>query len=334
VEHRGIVQLTHTADSNCVRCHGNLAVASGTPRFERTIFNFDSRHPEFAPLRGGARDPGTIAFNHHVHLRADIAGPKGKVRLVCDDCHRTPADANRAWRFAEIQKTAPAPPAAEAPDILRPSSGRAYMLPVTYARTCAACHTLQFDAASAESVPHAKPELVHAFVVEKLAKALAGKSLKPVAFERPIPGVRSGVGSGGSSLQGRLRDDEQLLWRKTCKLCHAVNFESVSAQLPKIAASNITKIWLKNAVFSHYPHQSLRCESCHRATANSQETSDVLLPGIKTCQQCHKSAGASNGAENGCFLCHQYHDWKQAGPRSPAHGMELTAIPATGKGSD
>src|SRR5207248_2946233 len=157
VEHRGALQLTHTADSNCVRCHANLATTSGGVRFERTIFNFNSRHPEFAPLRTPRGDPGTIAFNHYIHLRSDIAGPKANVRLVCDDCHRTPADANRVWRFAvhETQSAA----LSEVPDLHGPSSGRAYMLPVTYARNCAACHSLQFDSASSERAPHDKPEI-------------------------------------------------------------------------------------------------------------------------------------------------------------------------------
>jgi hypothetical protein len=104
--------------------------------------------------------------------------------------------------------------------------------------------------------------------------------------------------------------------------------------LPKIAPSNISKVWLTNAVFSHYPHQSLSCESCHRAALTSQETSDVLLPGIASCQGCHKSSGASNGAENGCFLCHQYHNWKETGIQNPPHGMDLSEIPFKAKGAD
>ncbi len=339
VEHRGTVQLTHTADSNCVRCHANLTTSSGTPHFERTVFNFSTKHPEFRPLRKDSRDPGTIAFNHYVHLRADIPGPSGKVRLACDDCHRTPADSGRAWRFAENRGKDPVlSPQTDVLDIRRPNSRRAYMLPVTYERTCAACHRLQFDALSAEAVPHDKPEAVHAFVVDKMSKLLASRpgSLTPAVFDRLrlLPGetTTARVETARSSLEARIHQDEQLLWRKTCKLCHVLEFSGAatstpaSAALPTVAPSNITKIWLPNSVFSHYPHQALSCESCHKAALTSQETKDVLLPGIKTCQQCHNSPGASVGAENGCFLCHQYHNWKEPSGPKPYHGLEVTSV--------
>ena len=336
VEHRGTVQLTHTADSACVRCHSNLTTKSGTPPFERTIFNFTTRHPEFTPLRKDARDPGTVAFNHYVHLRADVVGPSGKVRLICDDCHRTPADSNRPWRFGDIRiKDSIPAPQMDALDIRRPSSGRAYMLPVSYSRTCAACHQLQFDALSNEAVPHEKPEAVHAFVVEKLRKLLAGGAgrLTPAAFTRSLPGSASAtqVNAGGGSFESRLSDDEQLLWRKTCKLCHVVQFRSPSpapgsVPLPSIAASNITRIWFPNAAFTHYGHQAFSCESCHKAAKTSQETKDVLLPGIASCQKCHNSPGASTGAENQCFLCHLYHNWKEPGNLKPTHSIEMTGL--------
>lgn len=334
VEHRGTVQLTHTADSNCVRCHSNLTTKSGTPHFERTIFNFTSRHPEFAPLRKDARDPGTISFNHYLHVHTEIVGPKGRVKLVCDDCHRTPADSSRPWRFSDNLAKGQAA-SLDALDIRRPSSGRAYMLPVTYASSCAACHQLQFDAQSAEAAPHDKPEIVHAFVVDRLRKLLAGGagSVKPAAFTRPIPGSAHSASAevGRGSFESRLRDDEQLLWRKTCNLCHALDFRHQSpsptgVSLPTVAASNITKIWFPNAMFTHYAHQAFSCESCHRAALTSQETGDVLLPGIKSCQKCHNSPGASKGAENGCFLCHLYHDWKEPGKLQPTHSIELTVL--------
>ena len=39
----------------------------------RTSRGFDSSHPEFAALRAGFSDPGTIKFNHQVHLKEGSA---------------------------------------------------------------------------------------------------------------------------------------------------------------------------------------------------------------------------------------------------------------------
>ncbi|MGC1200058.1 MAG: hypothetical protein WA879_00785, partial [Candidatus Acidiferrales bacterium] len=52
----------------------------------------------------------------------------------------------------------------------------------------------------------------------------------------------------------------------------------------------------------------------HTRARTSQETADVLLPGIATCRECHHSG--PEGAEDRCFECHTYHDWhkEKSGP--------------------
>ena len=82
--------------------------------------------------------------------------------------------------------------------------------------------------------------------------------------------------------------------------------------LPKVVAANITLRWFPKSVFSHQAHMAVTCESCHAQALTSTETSDVLLPGIKTCQTCHNGKPNVEGvSENGCFLCHTYHKWDQ-----------------------
>ena len=75
--------------------------------------------------------------------------------------------------------------------------------------------------------------------------------------------------------------------------------------------------WFPHSAFHHQVHlraakrrpaaRHTPCESCHSlevAVSKSQQTSDVLLPGIAVCQECHSSAG---GASQQCVLCHTYH---------------------------
>jgi hypothetical protein len=82
-----------------------------------------------------------------------------------------------------------------------------------------------------------------------------------------------------------------------------------NAPWPIVVKSNITQRWFQHAVFNHDTHKLLRCVECHSGALTSQETADVLLPGIQTCEKCHH--GGREAAESRCFECHTYHDWKQ-----------------------
>src|SRR5262249_46059196 len=99
----------------------------------------------------------------------------------------------------------------------------------------------------------------------------------------------------------RMSDTEQLLWSKSCRKCHPA---STPRGIPDAA---ITPRWMKRARFDHDAHQMVTCTECHAQATLSNETSDVLLPGIDTCRRCHQSGGA----EWRCFECHVYHDWSK-----------------------
>ena len=77
VEHQGTLRMASTTDRACTQCHANLTTTHGASKFVSNISGFNSSHPEFAALRQGASDPGTIKFNHKVHLKEDLRGPNG-----------------------------------------------------------------------------------------------------------------------------------------------------------------------------------------------------------------------------------------------------------------
>lgn len=331
VEHRGLMRLAASEDESCAQCHADLrthATGGSTP-YAHEILTFSAGHPEFAVLRPGFSDPGTIKLNHAVHMKAGLDGPHGKVQLACEDCHRANT-LNKAWRFP----LPPGSPPGETPQFVmisvpRGKSGppsrseeRAYMGPITYANHCAGCHPLPFDKRIIENVPHDTPEVVHAFVAKKLTEYIAahpGELREPVSTvmlpARPIPVSPKVYSPPQQWVAAKVAEDEQLLWGKTCKQCHALNFSAASAAdaaspkiLPAVAKSNITIRWFQHAVFSHDQHRLVTCESCHARARISQETADVLLPSIQTCRVCHHSG--ADGAESRCFECHIYHDWK------------------------
>ncbi|MBV9087062.1 MAG: hypothetical protein JOY79_06235, partial [Acidobacteriaceae bacterium] len=82
----------------------------------------------------------------------------------------------------------------------------------------------------------------------------------------------------------------------------------------KVPKAEIPVRWMTNSVFDHQSHAMVQCASCHTKSATSRETSDVLIPGIDTCRQCHVTATSAQKdyvAEGSCFECHEYHQWEK-----------------------
>ena len=104
------------------------------------------------------------------------------------------------------------------------------------------------------------------------------------------------------SVAAQVKSAERLLFKK-CQECHTL--EMPPDKPPIVAATAIPSHWLVHSVFSHRSHRMLTCTECHSNALTSQETSDVLLPGIHVCLQCHRERG---GARSGCVECHLYHD--------------------------
>jgi len=159
----------------------------------------------------------------------------------------------------------------------------------SYAQHCASCHPLVFDSRFTEPVPHQDTKLVHDFVVRKYTEVNQGNIAQSV------------------------EEAERLLWQKTCKECHVLTYPAPETR-PEIAKSAIPVKWMTHAKFEHRAHQLVTCTACHAQAKTSNNTADVLLPGIATCQKCH--SGGRVAAETRCSECHDYHDWSKAKPAS------------------
>jgi hypothetical protein len=114
----------------------------------------------------------------------------------------------------------------------------------------------------------------------------------------------------------RTADAEELLWRKTCKQCHALNTMK-GASLPHVAEANLTERWMPHARFDHDAHRGFSCIGCHPGALTSKETSDVLVPPLANCKTCH--APGPDHAESRCFECHTYHDWSKRKEVKPTY---------------
>jgi hypothetical protein len=334
-EHQQRARLQAVSDSGCTQCHSSLHTASGKHQFEPRILGFDSVHPEFRALQQGFADPGTVKLNHEVHLKPGLKGPNGVVQMECSDCHRLPSEAS-GWPFgtAEFRKAS----STTAPDRPAAPPNNAYMAPIAYAKHCFACHVLVFDKRFTDPVPHDKPEVVHKVLVQKYSEYISANpsELKKVSLplqripqqlELPLPRTPQ------EWTTFQVAQAELLLWQKTCKECHAVR--PTPGPLPEIVKSSITPRWFRHATFDHQPHRMLDCAACHSRAPRSRETSDVLLPGIKLCQQCHHSEAETprQSAEARCFKCHTYHDWSKERPVKGKYGIRQIVEGVAPRGS-
>jgi hypothetical protein len=335
VEHRGRIDIGATSNKNCAECHADLRLASGRTIYAKNIHSLENGHPQVRVLLEGAEDPGTIQLNHAVHMKPIRRGPTGPiVQLDCGDCHRAATQLS-AWPYADTKYVAASVSHSDQDELLpvkagtlwprNGNRGREYMAPVKYANACAACHLLSFDKRFEEGVPHDKPEVVHAFLVKKFREYIAAhpaelrvaKDPDRDLTERPILPAKRTL-TAPQWVAERTADAELLLWRKTCKQCHALTTTTVG-MLPKIEPARTTTRWLPHARFDHDAHRGFSCVGCHGAALSSRESSDVLVPGIENCKTCH--APGADHAESRCFECHTYHDWSKRKEVKPSYTL-------------
>jgi hypothetical protein len=357
-EHRGRANIAAVGDESCAPCHRDLKSSSGPVRYATHIESFEQGHPDVRALRETGRDPGTIRVNHAIHMRPIRRAPQGpNVQLECRDCHRSeaqqtmvygkdsgPGGAATNWTYADInylrsETTYTAPEETPAPaDTLptyRPRSGGELMAPVKFQNACAGCHSLAFDKRFNEVVPHDTPEVVHAFLVKKFSQYIAAH---PAELRESVDAGRDLTGRPVPAavrlytlnewVSARIADAEELLWRKTCKQCHALEGGAGQHNLPVIEPARTTRRWMPHAKFDHDAHQAFACVSCHEKALSSTEAGDILLPGIATCKTCH--APGPEHAESRCFECHTYHDWAKRKEVKPT--FLLPALRTGGRG--
>ena len=169
-----------------------------------------------------------------------------------------------------------------------------------------------------EQVPHDKQQVVHDFLKKKFSDYIATHpdavhQVEPPIFDRSCRSVRRrrkspATRTSGSPTALKIRSGcctRKLASSATRSTQQRTLFQKLRKQTSRrdgcrMASSITTRIV-----------QSV--SSCHLKTVDSRETSDVLIPGIATCRQCHLDRGpAHEAAEARCFECHEYHDWSKA----------------------
>lgn len=311
-EHNESPSLVIDEQPFCSACHAELSASIRTDL--KDVRDFGAAHPPFriavayhdaasgtwrqsmrVDVDGNLRDRNNLVFSHVLHMdRKGVKNELGQQEvLVCGDCHKAGRDGARI----------------ETGDM---------------EQACARCHGLSFDAtAPSRTVPHGKPGEVLA-------------SLREFYSQRFVDNVQAGAAPTrrpGEVQAGRLQSEgvawvnaevgraaKDLFERRACVTCHEVKAGRDGKGRPawEVTPVHLNAHWFPSAHFDHGKHKSMVCGDCHDA-GKSKEASDVLMPPIETCRNCHD--GGERGGEgiaSGCVSCHRFH-LPQAGKFGGVH---------------
>ncbi len=314
-EHNEPPHLVETSDSLCASCHADpqplaqiaeLMPASGFSLETHPGFQVDLLRPVARPGGSGlifdwhdestaidvALESSNLRFPHDVHL------DPGKVRKVddsrplgCTDCHSL------------------------APD-------KEHFLPVTMEDSCGSCHDLKFDPTDpTRQLPHGQPmEAILAIEGHYLRKFGDPNKSGTRAAKRRLPDRSNAdeqcTDGAFACAMRKTRDEAALQFTlRGCITCHMVEDsggEDIYTRF-QVYPIRLVSDYLPTAHFNHASHLTqkdatgdLACGSCHDALHSSQ-SSDVLIPDIDSCVQCHGDTAQPGAVVLPCIGCHIYH---------------------------
>ncbi len=310
-EHEEPTMLVQHDSRLCTNCHGRLDTLKKDADLAN-VTDFGADHPDFRLTmleRNGSAAPGEwravrtargereqavehsgLAFSHLQHLDPKgIKSTDGYEKLTCQSCHQ--------------------------PD----SSGR-QMLPIRMEAHCARCHSLRFDEHDpATAVPHGDPARVFETLQAHFIRSYLDATRRPDARGAPAtrrPGGEAEIMARDEQRRARDWADQQslliareLLEERVCKDCHRITKVPGASGFAQwqVDPVRITQDWMPRAGFSHLSHGTTPCKHCHAAAETSKASSDVLMPRIKVCRECHGGSADTSRLPSECGMCHRFH---------------------------
>lgn len=323
-EHEGKTEMQPTAQRFCADCHDGLDTRLTDTALENAA-DFGTAHPQFRPaiVTGPGQKPqfrrvsldrrptedNGLKFPHALHLSKvngvarmaqTLAADHGFGNaLACKDCHT--AD---------------------------PSGTR--FQPVDMEQDCQMCHSLGIEriGGTLRTLRHGEPGQV---VADLLALYRSTPAARPInlggmARRRPgdfAQGQTYDVWFGATRARPREAADAiRAVFSKggACYDCHTITGPVDGRFDYRVAPVHQTARYFAKGWFDHDAHKTEDCSTCH-AAATSKAATDLLLPGIGTCRDCHGGEASNADVPSSCAMCHDYH----FGPGAPWASRELDA---------
>jgi len=310
-EHKEPATLVLRDQRLCTDCHARLDRLKSDPQIENAA-DFGTHHPEFrlavlsqnelvapgqwAPQWLDANHEATfketshLKFSHAQHLNPKgIKSPTGERVLQCADCHR-------------------------------PNSSGRQMMPIRMETQCSGCHSLHFDEHDPTSgVPHGSLQSMFRVLHEHFSAQYL-ESTGPTTRTQTDRLRRPGQEARQMSIdeQRRARDwadteslkmARELLEKRVCVDCHDVTrvLGATGFDQWQVAPVRLTQNWMPRARFNHAAHITQPCTSCHNNAERSKRSSDILMPRIAKCRECHGDASDTSKLSSDCVMCHRFH---------------------------
>lgn len=275
--------------------------AESHPAFRFSLLRFDAASAQWStervrPQAGVVvRETSNLKFPHDLHLdpkRVYVRG-EGDRALGCVDCHTLRVDGE-------------------------------HFEPITMENSCRSCHGLGFDEDEPErQLPHAAVRAAVLALEEHYIRQFAdtAKTIevgqrnrrRPAQAERdPCP---QGVLACGRE-RAELEAHNQFT-RSGCVTCHEVQVHPQRSVYERwqILPVRLVDDFHPMARFDHVAHLTRRdtlaqddatCLGCH-AAAVSSTSSDVLMPAMDNCLDCHSEQRGPQNVQLACTGCHGFH---------------------------
>lgn len=341
-EHEGAGPMPTTPQKFCADCHDGMSArlkTAGHPTILADAADFGRSHPEFRPLvrpaaggklvrttlAKGVVDYNGLKFPHDMHLQATggvarmAASFRGRYdfgkKLECENCHRVEADGVR-------------------------------VKPVEMERDCAMCHSLAFETVGGvtRTLRHGEPDQVVADLTAYYRSTPPSRPLQLGGMQRRRPGayaegqVYNIYFNEVATRPGRAQDAVRAVFSKggACYDCHTI-FAPQAGNGWRVAAVSQTPRYLQKGWFDHDAHKETACADCHTAAPASKASTDLLVPGLRQCRDCHVGEGGARvvkvetATESPCAMCHEYHS-DGGKPWMPARQRKKNTAAITNKG--
>jgi predicted CXXCH cytochrome family protein len=312
--------LVNSGDSMCVDCHGKPEHGFGQIKMDPVLGFGPNSHPEFKPellvpvtVKAGAgfayewksliveldkaKERSNLKFSHQQHLDADRVLRRGDSKpMNCADCHRLEQDGE-------------------------------HFQPIKMEQQCSSCHELTFDPSAPDrQLPHGKPREVVLILQDYFTRKFSEPADERATRDRRrLPGREAEQESCTDSpldcaKRAARKEIESQFTRRGCVGCHGV----VDTQAPnvfdrfQVIPIRFARDYYPDNRFDHRSHQIQgkltgddACMSCH-AAKKSKDSSDLMVPGLTKCTECHGDKAVAQRVTVQCVSCHGYH------PREPS----------------
>ncbi|MFK8021396.1 MAG: cytochrome c3 family protein [Pseudomonadales bacterium] len=319
-DHNEPAQIVRTDDGLCVDCHAEIdrfdikSVADADVRSKPVTGFADGAHPAFrysmlTPKgKGGSMgweierpslphselvEKSNLKFPHDLHLDPEkVQLQNSGEPMQCNNCHQLQDDGE-------------------------------HFAPVSMDKDCRSCHSLTFDVFDPDiELPHGDQRsaivAMEAHFIREFTDPVL-REQRAATKPRRVPGKREGrAACQGTGLDcGRaeaLKEAEYQFANTGCVTCHVVVDTGASDISDRwyIQPIKISNDWYTRSDFDHQSHLALAgeneravCESCH-AVADSSLATDISIPEIGNCLQCHDTSTHDTVALD-CVGCHGYH---------------------------